>query len=93
MSLLGRSWVMSLPRSVEGRKLLGSILFPVGLVVAILGGLLPFASYDSFGPEFVLTPVFIVTGFLLAGAGLNLYFGSESSTMNRIRRALQKPLL
>ena len=93
VSLLGRSWVMALPRSVEGRKLLGSIMFPVGLVVAILGGLLPFASYDSFGPYFVLTPVFIVSGFSLAGAGLNLYFGLESTTINRIRRALQKPLL
>jgi hypothetical protein len=92
VSLLGRSFVVTLPRSVEGRKLLGSIMFPVGLIVAISGVLLPFASYTNFGPEVVLSPVFFVTGFLLSGVGLNLFFRLESTTISRIRRALQKPV-
>lgn len=91
MSLLGRSWI-ALPKGVENRKLVGSIMFPVGLMVAISGVLLPYALYDNFGPSFILSPVFIVTGFLLGGAGLNMYFGSESTGLSRIRRVIEKRL-
>ena len=91
VSLLGRSWI-PLPKSVEGRKIAGSILFPVGLVVAILGGLFTSASYNDFGQIPLLVIVFTTIGFLLSGVGLGLFFRLESRTMSRIRRALQKPL-
>jgi hypothetical protein len=91
ISLLGRSWI-ALPKSVEGRKLLGSITFPVGLILTILGFPLLYAGFDSFGPNLVLTSVLIVAGFVLSGAGLNLYFRPESTSLSRVRRALQKPL-
>ena len=91
MSLLGRSWIV-LPKSVEGRKVLGSIMFPAGAIVAVLGVLLPYDLFNEFGPTVVRAPVFIFTGFLLSGAGLNLLFTQESTSMSRIRRALQKPL-
>lgn len=91
VSLLGRSWI-ALPKSVEGRKLLGSITFPVGLVLAILGVLLLSAGFDQFGPALVISSVLIVAGFTLVGAGLNLYFRLESTTLSWIRSALQKPL-
>src|SRR6266571_3359874 len=35
LSLLGRSWIV-LPKSFEGRKVLGSIMFPAGVILAIL---------------------------------------------------------
>jgi hypothetical protein len=91
-SLFGRSWIF-LPKSVEGRKLLGSLIFPTGLVLVIWGILLSYAWYETSVPVFVLTPVLVVTGLVLGGAGLSLYFKLESTTMGRIRRALQKPLL
>jgi hypothetical protein len=91
LSLLGRSWI-PLPKSVEGRKIAGSILFPVGLVVAILGGLFTSASYNDFGQIPLLVLVFAIMGFLLSGVGLGLFFRLESTTISRIRRALQKPL-
>jgi len=91
MSLLGHSWI-AVPKSVEGRKLLGSIMLPVGLIVAILGVLLPYNLLNEFGPTVVRSPVFIFTGFLLSGAGLNLLFRLESTSMSRIRRVLQKPV-
>ena len=70
VSLFGRSWI-ALPRSVEGRKLLGSIMFPVGIMLTIFGALLPYPWYDNYGPVF-LFPLFMATGSLLSGAGLNL---------------------
>ena len=91
LSLLGRSWI-PLPKSVEGRKIAGSILFPVGLVVAILGGLFTSTSYNDFGQIPLLVLVFTTMGFLLSGVGLGLFFRLESTTISRIRRALQKPL-
>ena len=91
LSLLGRSWIV-LPKSVEGRKVLGSIMFPAGVILAILGVLLPYDLFNEFGPTVVRSPVFIFTGFLLSGTGLNLLFRRESTTISRIRRALQKPL-
>ena len=91
VSLLGRSWI-ALPKSDEGRKLLGSVTFPVGLVFAVLGVLLLYAGFDNFGPALVLSSVLIVAGFLLSRAGLSLYFKLESTTLSRIRKALQKPL-
>jgi len=47
---------------------------------------------NEFGPTVVRSPVFIFTGFLLSGVGLNLLFRLESTNTSRIRRALQKPL-
>jgi len=91
LSLLGRSWIV-LPKSVEGRKVLSSIMFPAGVILAILGVLLPYDLFNEFGPTVVRSPVFIFTGFLLSGTGLNLLFRRESTTISRIRRALQKPL-
>ena len=91
VSLLGRSWI-ALPKSVESRKLLGSITFPVGLILAIMGVLLLYAGFDQFGPALVLGSVLVVAGFTLSGAGLNLYFRLESTALSRIRRVLQKPL-
>jgi len=91
VSLLGRSW-MPLPKSVEGRKLVGSILFPAGIILAILAGLFTSSSFYNFGQVFLLTTIFILPGFLISGVGLILFFRLESPTMNRIRRALQKPL-
>jgi hypothetical protein len=91
LSLLGRSWIV-LPKSVEGRKVLGSIMFPAGVILAILGVLLPYDLFNEFGPTVVRSPVFIFTGFLLSGVGLSLLFRLESTTIGRIRRALQKPL-
>jgi len=91
LSLLGRSWI-PLPKSVEGRKIAGSILFPVGLVVAILGGLFTSASNNDFGQIPLLDLVFAIMGFLLSAVGLGLFFRLESTTISRIRRALQKPL-
>jgi len=91
LSLLGRSWIV-LPKSVEGRKVLGSIMFPAGVILAILGVLLPYVLFNEFGPTVVLSPVFIFTGFLLSGVGLSLLFRPESTTISRIRRTLQKPI-
>ena len=91
VSLLGRSWII-LPKSLEGRKLLGSIMFPVGLVIAIFGVLLPYAEFNNSGSALILFPIFIISGFLLSGAGLNLFFRLESTSMSRIRRVLQKPV-
>ena len=91
ISLVGRSWI-PLPKSVNGRKLVGSILFPVGIIVVIFGGLFASAWFANSGEPFLLSTVFIIPGFLLSGAGLNLFFRPESTTMSRIRRALQKPL-
>ena len=83
---------MPLPKSVEGRKLVGSILFPAGIILAILAGLFTSSSFYNFGQVFLLTTIFILPGFLISGVGLILFFRLESPTMNRIRRALQKPL-
>jgi len=91
VSLLGRSWI-ALPKSVEGRKFLGSITFPVGLILAIMGVLFLYAGFDQFGPALVISSVLVVAGLILVGAGLNLYFRLESTTLSRIRRALQKPV-
>jgi hypothetical protein len=91
LSLLGRSWI-AFPKSVEGQRVLGSIMVPAGVIVAILGVLLPYDLFNEFGPTAVRSPVFIFTGFLLCGAGLNLFFRLESTTMSGIRKALQKPL-
>jgi hypothetical protein len=91
VSLFGRSWI-ALPKSVEGRRFLGSIMFPVGVMLAIFGVLLPYPWYDNYGPVF-LFPVFMVPGFLLGGAGLSLFLRPESTSMDRIRKVLQKPLL
>ena len=91
VSLLGRSWIL-IPKGVEGRTFLGAILFPLGPIVAILGGVFTSAWFNNSGRSFLLFPIFIVTGFFLSGAGLNLFFRSESTTMSRISRALQKPL-
>jgi len=91
LSLLGRSWTV-LPKSIKGRKALGSIMFPAGAILAILGVLLPYDLFNEFGPTAVRAPVFIFTGFLLSGLGLSLLFTLESTTISRIRRALQKPL-
>jgi len=91
VSLLGRSWI-ALPKSFESKKLLGSITFPVALILAILGVLLLYAGFDNFGLALVLSSVLIVAGFLLSGAGLSLFFRLESTTISRIRKALQKPL-
>jgi len=60
--------------------------------LAILGVLLPYDLFNEFGPTAVRGPVFILIGFLLSGLGLNLLFTLESTTISRIRRALQKPL-
>jgi len=90
VSLFGRSWI-ALPKSVEGRKLLGSILFPVGLVLTILGAILPYLQYDDYGPVF-LFPLFMATGFSVSGVALKLLFRPESTIMDRISKALQKPL-
>jgi hypothetical protein len=92
LSLLGRSWTV-LPKSVEGRKALGSIMFPAGVILAILGVLLPYDLFNEFGPTVVRSPVFIFAGLLLSGAGSNLLFTLESTNISRIRRALQKSLL
>jgi len=91
ISLLGRSW-MPPPKSVEGRKLVGSILFPAGIIVAIFGSLFMSTWFYNFGLASLLGTVFILPGFLISGAGLILFFRLESPTMSRIRRALQKPL-
>jgi hypothetical protein len=91
VSLLGRSWI-PLPKSVEGRKIAGSILFPVGLIIAILGGLFASSSFNNLGQTSLLVPVFTIMGFLLTGVGLGLFFRLESTTLARIRRALQKPV-
>ena len=91
LSLLGRSWIV-LPKSAGGRKVLGSIMFPAGVILAILGVMLPYNLLNEFGPTVVRSPVFIFTGFLLSGVGLNLLFRLESTNTSRIRRALQKPL-
>lgn len=91
VSLIGRSW-MAPPKSIENRKLVGAILFPAGIIVAILAGLFTATWFYNFGQALLLTTVFIVPGFLLSGAGLILFFKSESTTLSRIRRALQKPL-
>ena len=91
VSLLGRSWI-PLSKSVEGRKLLGSIMFPVGLVIAIFGVLLPYAEFNNPSSALILFPIFVISGFLLSGAGLNLFFRLESTSMSRIRRMLQKPV-
>ena len=91
MSLLGHSWI-AVPKSVEGRKLLGSIMLPVGLIVAILGVLLPYDWFNEFGPTSIRSLAFVFTGFLLSGAGLNLFFRLESTSISRIRRVLQKPV-
>jgi len=91
VSPLGRSWP-PLPKSVEGRKLAGSILFPVGLIVAIPGGLFASAWSNYSGQAFLLVPIFIFTGFSLSGVGLSLFFRPESTTIDGIRKALQKTL-
>lgn len=91
VSLLGRSWIV-LPKTVEGRKLLGSITFPIGLILAILGSLLLYAGFDTLGPALVLSSALVIAGLVISVAGLNLFFRSESTTIARIRRALQKPL-
>ncbi len=92
VSLVGRSWIV-LPKSVEGRKLLGSIMFPAGAIVAVLGVLLPYDLFNEFGPSAVRGPVLVFTGFLFSGAGSNMWLRLESTTtMGRICRALQKPL-
>src|SRR3989442_15766989 len=68
-------------------------MFPAGVILAILGVLLPYDLFNEFGPSVVRSPFFIFTGFLLSGTGLNLLFRRESTTISRIRRALQKPLV
>src|SRR3989441_11960270 len=73
VSLVGRSWIV-IPKSVEGRKLLGTIMFPAGAIVAVLGVLLPYDLFNEFGPTVVPSPVFIFAGLFLSGAGLNLLF-------------------
>ena len=67
VSLPGRSWI-ALPKSEKSRKRLGSITFPVGLILAILGFLLLYVGPDNFGPTLVLGPVLFGAGFLLSGA-------------------------
>jgi hypothetical protein len=64
----------------------------MGLILAILGFLFLYAGFDSFGPNLILTLVLVVAGSMLSGAGLNLYFRPETTTLSRVRRALQKPL-
>ncbi len=91
VSLLGRSWI-ALPKSVERRKFLGSIMFSMGLILAIMGVLFLYAGFDQFGAALVIRSVLVVAGLLMVGAGLNLFFQLESTIITRIRRALQKPL-
>ena len=91
VSLLGRSWML-LPKSAENQKLVGATLFSAGVIVAILAGLSTSTWLYSFGRSFLLGTVFIASGFLLSGAGLILFLGLQSTTLARIRRALQKPL-
>jgi len=83
---------MLLPKSAENQKLVGATLFSAGVIVAILAGLSTSTWLYSFGRSFLLGTVFIASGFLLSGAGLILFLGLQSTTLARIRRALQKPL-
>jgi len=83
---------MPLPTSAENQKLVGATLFSTGLIVAILAGLSTSTWFYSFGGSFLLGTVFIASGFLLSGAGLILFLGLQSTTLARLRRALQKPL-
>jgi hypothetical protein len=91
VSLLGRS-LIAFPKSVEGRKFLGSILFPFGLIEGVVGGLFASVWFNNSGPTIILVLIFTCTAFLLSGTGLNLYFELKSTTLTRIRRLLQKPL-
>jgi hypothetical protein len=91
VSLLGYSLIVY-PKNAEGRKLLGSILLPVGLIVAISGGVFTSVWFNSSGPAIILTLILIVSGLLISGAGLTLFLGFKSTIMTKIRRVLQKPL-
>ncbi len=92
ISLIGHSW-MPLPKSVEGRKLVGSILFPAGVVAVVIGSLLAASSFSNYSPLFLLSIIEVVSGFLLSGTALYLYFRSDSTPPSRISRALEKPVL
>jgi len=91
VSLLGRSW-MPLPKSAENQKLVGATLFSAGVIVAIFASLFTSYWFYYFGESFLLGTVFFASGFLLSGVGLIMFLGLRSTTLARIRRALQKPL-
>jgi len=91
LSLLGKSWTV-LPITREGQKLLGLIMFPTGLISIILGFVLATSYAVEFGPIYSLVFVLNPLGFLLMGAGLSLFFGLNSTTLARFRKALQKPV-
>jgi len=92
VSLLGRSW-MPLPKSAENQKLVGATLFSAGVIVAIFAGLFTSSWFYYFGGSFLLGTIFIASGFLISGVGLIMFLGLQSTTIARIRRALQKPLV
>ena len=92
VSLLGRSW-MPLPKSAENQKLVGATLFSAGVIVAIFAGLFTSSRFYYFGGGFLLGTIFIASGFLISGVGLIMFLGLQSTTIARIRRALQKPLV
>ncbi len=91
VSLLGLSW-MPLPKSAENKKLVGATLFSAGVIGAIFAGLFTSSWFYYFGESFLLGTIFIASGFLLSGVGLIMFLGLQSTTIARIRRALQKPL-
>ena len=91
VSLVGRSW-MPLPNSAENRKLVGATVFSGGVIVAILAVLFTSSWFNYLGESFLLGTVFIASGFLIGGVGLIMFLGLQSTTLGRIRRALQKPL-
>ena len=87
-----RSFMDSSPE--ERRRPEGSGFHNVssGSDIGNLGSYASLQLLNEFGPTVVRSPVFIFTGFLLSGVGLNLLFRLESTNTSRIRRALQKPL-
>ena len=91
VSLLGRSW-MPLPKSAENQKLVGATVFSAGVIVTIFAVLFTSSWFNYFGESFLLGTVFIASGFLIGGVGLIMFLGLKSTTLARIRRALQKPL-
>lgn len=91
VSLLGRSW-MPLPKSAENRKLVGATVFSGGVMVTIFAVLFTSSWFSYLGGSFLLGTLFIASGFLIAGIGLIMFLGLQSTTLARIRRALQKPL-
>ena len=91
VSLVGRSW-MPLPKSAENKKRVGATAFSAGVIITISAGLFTSSWFSYLGESFLLGTVFIASGFLLSGIGLILFLGLKSTTLGRIRRALQKPL-